>query len=206
MTTSATPQRPSGPFLRAALAALLALCLGACGDDAPAPTADENRPAEDGATAETDGAQAGATVQGNTLEMTTVVVDPDEEQDDETGDGEPAADEPHMRGMVELSPEFAEYDGTRTLFVIVRVPDGPPMPRAVLRVDRPRFPLAFDIGPDQVVLNVDNPEDMLVGEFEIYARLDADGSAMAAPGDIESEAVPVTAGTDGIVLTIDRRR
>lgn len=189
------PSGPSRPLLRALAVALLGLGLAACADEAASPAAEASTPG-DAASAEP---EAGATIQGNTLEMTTIAVE--DAVDD--GDAAPAG---RIRGLVEVSGEYASAAATHTLFVVVKAKGGAPMPRAVLRVDEPTFPLAFDIGPEQVMLNVDNPADMLLGDLVIYARLDADGSAMAAPGDYESASLDVTVGTGGHVLTIDRQR
>ena len=81
------------------------------------------------------------------------------------------------------------------------------MPRAVLMVDRPRFPLEFDIGVEHVPLNVENREDLLAGQLYLTARLDEDGNFMGEPGDIELAApVPVTADSKPLDVLLDTRR
>ncbi len=125
------------------------------------------------------------------LVVTTMVIEDDEKADS-------------IRGTVELDEAYASYNGTRTLFIIVKARAEDRMPRATLKVDKPTFPFAFEIGPEHVMLNVDNAEEMLQGDFKIYARLDADGSALANKGDLESDIIDVTVGTSGHVLTINK--
>ena len=84
--------------------------------------------------------------------------------------------------------------GTDTLFVIARVPGGPPMPVAV-----ERHPA--QTGPLTVTLNdADGPMPTqklsMLGEVEVFARLSASGMAMRQDGDVESTPVKVTLPTD----------
>ncbi len=105
---------------------------------------------------------------------------------------------PRIRGTLTLAEEHAALNGTRTLFVIIKDKAAPRgMPRAVLQVDKPQFPLKFDVGVEHVPLDVENKQDLLAGQLYLTARLDADGGFMGAPGDIELAApLPVTATED----------
>ncbi len=60
---------------------------------------------------------------------------------------------------------------------IKQSPDARGMPRASLRIERPSFPVRFDIGAEHVPLQVDNKGDMLLGDLWFVARLDGDGNA-----------------------------
>ncbi|MEM9174549.1 MAG: hypothetical protein AAGC67_04895 [Myxococcota bacterium] len=90
-----------------------------------------------------------------------------------------------ITGEIVLAPELA---GARpdqgVLFVIARpqgATGGPPL--AVLRIPDPAFPLAFSIGPENVMI----PSMQFAGAISLSARLDADGNAMTrGPGDISS--------------------
>lgn len=115
---------------------------------------------------------------------------------------------PRFQGTITLAEDFADRNGTRTLFVMLKdkpLPRG--MPRAVLKVDRPQFPLTFDIGVENVPLDVENREELLAGQMYLTARLDGDGNFMGAADDIELAApVPVTADQKPVKLVLDTRR
>ena len=99
---------------------------------------------------------------------------------------------------VALDPEFAarvRLRGDATVFVIARVPDGPPMPVAVERRSLQELPL-------QVVLDdADSPMPTLklseMQEVVVLARVSASGSANRGEGDLESAAVRVTLPASG---------
>ncbi len=90
------------------------------------------------------------------------------------------------------------------LFVIARrsLPVGGP-PLAVLRVPKPNFPLAFEIGQPQVMI----PGMRFEGEIALSARLDSDGDAMTKlPGDLVGEiTAPLPPGSSGVTLVLDRK-
>lgn len=105
-----------------------------------------------------------------------------------------AAATPHALAVkVSLDPAFAErvrLRGDATVFVIARVPDGPPMPVAVERHALQDLPL-------QVLLDdADSPMPTqklsALQEVEVLARVSASGSANRGEGDLESAAVRVT--------------
>jgi hypothetical protein len=93
-------------------------------------------------------------------------------------------------------------DGRRgTLFIIARpegVVGGPPL--AVLRVQSPEFPLAFEIGPDQVMI----PGMRFEGPIALTARLDGDGDAMTRDAnDPETRSsLAVVPGSVGVELLL----
>jgi len=104
-----------------------------------------------------------------------------------------------VRGRVSLAPEASGRGGT--LFIIARrqgMTAGPPL--AVLRVTSPNFPLAFEIGPDQVMM----PGTVFEGPIALTARLDGDGDAMTRdPADPSTASpFPVVPGTAGVELLL----
>jgi hypothetical protein len=113
----------------------------------------------------------------------------------ETSEGAP------IRGRVVLAPELAgRVPATAVLFLIARAGEAGP-PTAVKRVASPRFPLDFEIGPDDRMI-----ETMpFSGPFRLSARIDADGSATSRnPGDLRGESPErVKAGASGVELVID---
>lgn len=112
-----------------------------------------------------------------------------------------AAASPHALAVnVSLDPAFAErvrLRGDATVFVIARVPGGPPMPVAVERHALQDLPL-------QVVLDdADSPMPTqklsALQEVEVLARVSASGSANRGEGDLESAPVRVTLPATGPV-------
>ncbi len=104
-----------------------------------------------------------------------------------------------VRGNVNLAD--AKGGRTGTLFIIARrqgAVGGPPL--AVLRVPDPRFPLAFEIGPDQVMI----PSMRFEGPIALTARLDFDGDAMTRDeGDLQTRTPEaVVPGSVGVELLL----
>jgi len=71
---------------------------------------------------------------------------------------------------------------------------------AVLRIPSPSFPLAFEIGPDQVMI----PGMRFEGPIALTARLDGDGDAMTRDASDPQTAQPVAVvpGTLGVELLL----
>jgi len=84
--------------------------------------------------------------------------------------------------------------GKETLFVIARVPGGPPMPVAVERHPAQATPLTVTLDDGDSPM----PTQKLSGlqEVEVFARLSSSGTAMRGEGDIESEPVRVKLPTN----------
>ena len=111
-----------------------------------------------------------------------------------------AASAQALRGTVALAPNLKGAEpGGAVLFVIARRGPGPPV--AVLRIPAPRFPVAFALGPEHRMLK----QLPFAGEFELSARLDADGNALSrTPGDLQGRATGRYApGARGIELLLD---
>ncbi len=104
-----------------------------------------------------------------------------------------------VRGNVSLADPAQAREGT--LFIIARARGavgGPPL--AVLRIPAPRFPLAFEIGPDQVMI----PGMRFEGPISLTARLDGDGDAMTRDDSDPQTGTPVAVvpGTLGVELLL----
>lgn len=112
-----------------------------------------------------------------------------------------------IAGEVRLDPSVASGAPDGALFIIVRSAGmgdrGPPL--AVKKIDHPSWPVRFEIGASDVMM-----EGMpFIGPFDVTARLDADGNAMTkVPGDLELSApkAGVPTGERALLLVLDRRR
>ena len=105
-----------------------------------------------------------------------------------------------FEGTVRLGEGLSGAPGA-TLFIIARRGAGGP-PLAVKRIVDPAFPLAFQIGPEDRMI-----EGMpFTGPLQVTARLDADGNATSrTPGDLQGAAAgPVQPGDAGVEIVLDQ--
>lgn len=106
-----------------------------------------------------------------------------------------------IRGRVRLAQELERrVPAGAVLFLIARRNEaGPPL--AVKRISNPSFPLEFEIGPDDRMI-----EAMpFAGPIKLSARVDADGNATSrSPGDLEGVAGPFEPGASGVEVVIGR--
>ncbi len=112
----------------------------------------------------------------------------------------PAVAAAPIRGRIEIAPELAERAASsRVVFLIARAPGGGP-PVAARRLE-PRFPLEFELGPDDRMIQ-SRPFE---GPLLLSARLDGDGNATTrSPGDVQGAAPePVHPGDTGVRLLLD---
>ena len=108
---------------------------------------------------------------------------------------------------VALDPDFASrvrLRGDASVFVIARVPDGPPMPVAVEKHALQDLPLTVTLDDGDSPM----PTQKLsaLKEVELVARLSSSGQAIRQEGDLESAPVRVTLAGQGAGGTGDRRR
>ena len=104
-----------------------------------------------------------------------------------------------IRGTVRLAQELeGRVPSGAVLFVVARrSQQGPPL--AVKRITDPRFPLEFEIGPDDRMIKA----MPFAGPISLSARVDADGNATSrSPGDPEGLAGPFEPGATGIEVVI----
>lgn len=106
-----------------------------------------------------------------------------------------------IRGRIVLAADLAgRVPSGAALFLVARTSDtGPPV--AVKRFLDPRFPLEFELGPgDRMLEGVP-----FVGPFQLVARVDADRNAATRnPGDLQGATQKrVAPGAQGVELVID---
>jgi cytochrome c-type biogenesis protein CcmH len=107
-----------------------------------------------------------------------------------------------IRGTVRIVPELVSRIPTgAVLFLIARNTQGGP-PLAVKRIPSPSFPLEFEIGPDDRMIQA----MPFAGSISLTARIDADGNAMSrTPGDLlGAVATPLDPGATGVEVVIDQ--
>jgi len=113
--------------------------------------------------------------------------------------GSAAAGEP-VRGRVNVAPELAaRAPASAVLFIVARRgASGPPF--AAKRLESPKFPLEFEIGPKDRMIQTMPFE----GPLFLTARLDGDGNATThAAGDLQGTAkTPVDPGADGVEILL----
>ncbi len=105
-----------------------------------------------------------------------------------------------IRGRV-IAGDGVDAGGDGVLFVIARSSAGGP-PLAVKRLSVGPFPLAFEIGPADVMIS-GRP---FTGPISLTARIDRDGNPMTRdPGDATAVlAAPVEPGTPDVELRLER--
>ena len=109
-----------------------------------------------------------------------------------------------IRGTLELA---AGLEGSvprgGVLFLIARRPGGGGPPVAVKRVQSPTFPMDFELGPDDRMIQA----IPFAGPLLLTARVDGDGNATSRePGDLSGAASgPVDPGATGVTVRIDHK-
>ncbi|CTP85195.1 tetratricopeptide repeat protein [Xanthomonas graminis] len=97
---------------------------------------------------------------------------------------------------VSLDPEFAaraRMRGDASVFVIARVPGGPPMPVAVQKHPLQALPLRVTLSDADSPMPTQKLSQLK--QVQVLARLSASGNAMRQEGDLESAPVTVTLPT-----------
>ena len=116
-----------------------------------------------------------------------------------------AAPGPRICGEVRIAPELAAKvpASGAVLFVFAKPQPGGGPPTAVLRDDTFTFPVRFCLSQKNTMAEGMKFE----GHQYVTARLDFDGNAGGATGDLETVTKePVAVGTQDLVLTIDTVR
>ena len=114
-----------------------------------------------------------------------------------------AADGAEITGTITVARDLTgRIQEGSVLFVIAHKSAGPPF--AVKRIVSPRFPLAYRLGPEDVMM----AGAAFDGEVRLSARLSRTGTAgPAQPGDLEGEhAARVRVGARNVDITISRER
>jgi cytochrome c-type biogenesis protein CcmH len=108
-------------------------------------------------------------------------------------------------GVISIDPKLkTQVDGPAVLFIIARSASssgGPPL--AVRRIDQPKFPVSYSLGPENVMI----PGTTFSGKVSIVARLDKDGNPTTRePGNLTGEYKknPVEVGAEKIDIVLDQ--
>jgi cytochrome c-type biogenesis protein CcmH len=104
-----------------------------------------------------------------------------------------------IRGIITIVPELAgRMRNGSVLFIVARKGAGPPF--AVKRVLAPRFPLAYRLDAEDVMM----AGEAFEGEIRVSARVSQTGSAgPPQPGDLEGEyGTPVNVGARNVDVVI----
>lgn len=118
----------------------------------------------------------------------------------DTADSSPpattATSKPGITVTVTLAPALAARaaSGKETVFVIARIPGGPPMPVAVER--HPAQSEALTVTLDDSDSPMPTQKLSALQEVEVFARLSASGNAMRGASDVESTPIKVKLPAD----------
>ncbi len=106
---------------------------------------------------------------------------------------------PGLSVTVTLAPALAARAaaGQDTVFVIARVPGGPPMPVAVQRHPVQASPLTVTLSDADSPMPTQKLSELR--RVEVFARLSASGTAMRQEGDVESAPITLDLPTDKVV-------
>lgn len=108
-----------------------------------------------------------------------------------------------ISGTVTLAPSLAgKGSPADTLFVFARDTNGPPMPVSIVRATKRDLPFTFRLDDSTSPMPSRKLSD--VGTVVIVARLSKSGEAMPKSGDLQGMSHPVTLGTNGITIVMDR--
>jgi cytochrome c-type biogenesis protein CcmH len=116
-----------------------------------------------------------------------------------------ASSEASIRGRIEVAPELASLSPERAVLYLMARPSGagPGPPVAVKRLEATSFPVAFEIGSENMMA----PDLSFEGSFHLSARLDMDGEAITKrPGDLVGAAQGAThTGSSDVVIVLDHK-
>lgn len=108
-----------------------------------------------------------------------------------------------VSGNVFVAPALAaRLKPDDTLFVFARAANGPKMPLAIINAKASSLPMKFTLSDDMAMTPT-----MKLSSFErvqIVARISKSGGAAPQSGDFEGISAPITVGTSGLRVVIDR--
>ena len=108
-----------------------------------------------------------------------------------------------ISGRVSLAPTLAaRVAPTDTVFIFARAAEGPRMPLAILKRSVSDLPIRFTLDDSMAM----SPELKLskFASVVVGARVSKSGNAMPQPGDLVGQSAPLTAGSAGLELVIER--
>ena len=107
-----------------------------------------------------------------------------------------------VSGTVSIDPQLAEQvSPDDTVFIFARLPEGPPMPLAILRLQVSDLPYEFRLDDSHAMTDMTLSS---VDQVVVVARVSRTGQAMPAPGDLEGQSATVSTVTQGLEIMIDR--
>jgi cytochrome c-type biogenesis protein CcmH len=122
-----------------------------------------------------------------------------------SGTAPPAKSAQTISGKITVDAKLqSKIDSGATLFLIARAAGGaagPPL--AVKKIDNPKFPLAYSLGQENVMMQ----GTPFSGKINISARLDKDGNAMTRePGNLlgDYKRNPVDVGSQNVDIILDQ--
>lgn len=108
-----------------------------------------------------------------------------------------------ISGTVTLAPGLkGKAAAIETVFVFAREVNGPPMPVAIMRVAKQKWPFTFRLDDSLSPMPTRKLSD--AGEVLIIARLSKSGEAMPKSGDLQGQSQPVRPGATRVDVIIDR--
>ena len=116
--------------------------------------------------------------------------------------GGAGTDSEGVSGTVSIDPQLAEQvSPDDTVFIFARLPEGPPMPLAILRLQVSDLPYEFQLDDSQAMTDMTLSS---ANRVVVVARVSRTGQAMPAPGDLEGQSATVSTGTQDLEIVIDR--
>ena len=108
-----------------------------------------------------------------------------------------------ISGTVSMAPGLSWSSAAiETLFVFARGVSGPPMPVAVVRMEKQELPVTFRLDDSNSLMATRRLSE--AGDVVIVARLSRSGEAMPAKGDLEGVSQVVRPGASQVAVVIDR--
>ena len=114
-----------------------------------------------------------------------------------SGTPEPEANDVKLSGTITAEGDLPKG----TLFIIARRSPAGGMPAAVKKIDSPTFPLEFTLGPADMMMGGEWPEQVWLD-----VRLDEDGNAISkSDNDVNAEMQgPLTGVQTGVQVTLKK--
>jgi cytochrome c-type biogenesis protein CcmH len=116
--------------------------------------------------------------------------------------GTSSTSEPGLSGTVSLDPQLAaQVSPGETVFLFARLPEGPPMPLAIQRLEVRDLPYRFRLDDSHAMTEQGLSS---VEHVVVVVRVSRSGRAMPASGDLEGRSSAVPTGATDLRIVIDR--
>lgn len=108
-----------------------------------------------------------------------------------------------ISGAVSISPKLAgKLDPAAVLFVYARLPQGAPMPIAIVRATAPKFPYTFKLDDSNSVMAERKLSQ--ADQVVLVARISKNGNAQPQSGDLQATSAVIKSNTQNVNLLIDQ--